>query len=37
MAAPDIRNGAKATAWEINSSRCGLDFFAAHTLSELKG
>ena len=30
-------NGAKATAWEITSNRCGPDFFAAHTLTELEG
>ena len=29
-------NGAKATAWEITSKRCGPDFFANHTLSELE-
>jgi molybdopterin-dependent oxidoreductase alpha subunit len=29
-------NGAKATAWEITSNRCGPDFFAKHTLSELE-
>ena len=29
-------NGAKATAWEITSKRCGPDFFAAHTLTELE-
>lgn len=29
-------NGAKATAWEITSRRCGPDFFAKHTLSELE-
>jgi molybdopterin-dependent oxidoreductase alpha subunit len=29
-------NGAKATAWEITSKRCGPDFFAAHTISELE-
>jgi molybdopterin-dependent oxidoreductase alpha subunit len=29
-------NGAKATAWEITAKRCGPDFFAAHTLSELE-
>lgn len=28
--------GAKATAWEITSRRCGLDFFAAHTVSSLE-
>jgi molybdopterin-dependent oxidoreductase alpha subunit len=30
-------NGAKATAWEITSKRVGPDFFAAHTLAELRG
>jgi molybdopterin-dependent oxidoreductase alpha subunit len=29
-------NGAKATAWEITSKRCGPDFFAEHTMSELE-
>jgi molybdopterin-dependent oxidoreductase alpha subunit len=29
-------NGAKATAWEITSKRCGPDFFVNHTLSELE-
>jgi anaerobic selenocysteine-containing dehydrogenase len=29
-------NGAKATAWEITSNRCGPDFFSTHTLSELE-
>jgi anaerobic selenocysteine-containing dehydrogenase len=29
-------NGAKATAWEITSKRCGPEFFAAHTMSELE-
>jgi molybdopterin-dependent oxidoreductase alpha subunit len=29
-------NGAKATAWEITSNRCGPDFFTKHTLSELE-
>src|ERR1700760_524691 len=28
--------GAKATAWEITSRRCGPDFFAAHTVTELE-
>ncbi|WP_454718869.1 FdhF/YdeP family oxidoreductase [Caulobacter segnis] len=28
-------NGAKATAWDMTSRRCGRDFFAAHTLTEL--
>ena len=30
-------NGAKATAWELTSRRCGPDFFAKHTVSELLG
>ncbi|MFC7554451.1 FdhF/YdeP family oxidoreductase [Pseudoroseomonas wenyumeiae] len=30
-------NGAKATAWEITSKRVGPDFFAGHTLAELRG
>ncbi|MBC9175767.1 FdhF/YdeP family oxidoreductase [Pseudoroseomonas ludipueritiae] len=30
-------NGAKATAWEITAKRAGPDFFAAHTLAELRG
>ena len=30
-------NGAKATAWEITTHRCGPDFFAAHTVTELLG
>lgn len=29
-------NGAKATAWEITNKRIDNDFFAAHTVSELK-
>ncbi len=29
-------NGAKATAWEITTARCGPDFFAAHTCRELE-
>ncbi len=29
-------NGAKATAWEITTKRVGPDFFAAHTLAELR-
>ncbi|WP_144142020.1 FdhF/YdeP family oxidoreductase [Paraburkholderia sp. BCC1884] len=29
-------NGAKATAWEITTKRVGADFFADHTLSELR-
>ena len=28
--------GAKATAWEITSRRCGPDFFAANTVTELE-
>ncbi|WP_326540495.1 FdhF/YdeP family oxidoreductase [Pseudorhodoferax sp.] len=30
-------NGAKATAWELTDKRLGPDFFAAHTLAELRG
>lgn len=30
-------NGAKATAWEITSKRCGPDFFADHNVTELEG
>ena len=30
-------NGAKATTWELTSARCTPDFFAAHTVSELRG
>ena len=30
-------NGAKATAWEITSHRCTPDFFARHTVTELRG
>ncbi|HEX5282121.1 MAG TPA: FdhF/YdeP family oxidoreductase [Micropepsaceae bacterium] len=30
-------NGAKATIWELTSRRCTPDFFAAHTVSELRG
>lgn len=30
-------NGAKATLWELTSHRCTPDFFAAHTVSELRG
>ena len=30
-------NGAKATAWELTSLRTDADFFARHTLSELRG
>ena len=29
-------NGAKATLWELTSRRCTPDFFARHTVSELK-
>jgi molybdopterin-dependent oxidoreductase alpha subunit len=29
-------NGAKATAWELTTSRVTLEFFAKHTLSELR-
>lgn len=29
-------NGAKATAWEATSLRCGPDFFAQHTLAALR-
>src|SRR5690349_16307340 len=29
-------NGAKATAWEITKKTTGPDFFAAHTVSELR-
>ena len=29
-------NGAKATLWELTTRRCTPDFFAAHTVSELK-
>lgn len=29
-------NGAKATAWELTSLRTGADFFAQHSLSELR-
>jgi molybdopterin-dependent oxidoreductase alpha subunit len=28
--------GAKATTWEITSRRCGLDFFAEHTVTSLE-
>ena len=31
-----VLRGAKATAWEITSRRCGPDFFTRHTLSELE-
>ncbi|WP_152046259.1 FdhF/YdeP family oxidoreductase [Aureimonas psammosilenae] len=30
-------NGAKAVAWEATKKRTGPDFFAAHTVEELKG
>ncbi|MEC7932943.1 MAG: molybdopterin-dependent oxidoreductase, partial [Pseudomonadota bacterium] len=30
-------NGAKATLWELTSRRCTPDFFAKHTVSELRG
>ena len=30
-------NGAKATLWELTRKRCGPDFFAGHTLAELRG
>ena len=30
-------NGAKATIWELTSDRCTPDFFAAHTVGELRG
>ncbi len=30
-------NGAKATIWDLTKKRCGPDFFAAHSLSELRG
>lgn len=30
-------NGAKATLWDLTSRRCTPDFFAHHTLSELRG
>ncbi|WP_282344065.1 FdhF/YdeP family oxidoreductase [Pseudomonas sp. PS02288] len=29
-------NGAKATAWEVTQLRCGPEFFARHTLRELR-
>ncbi len=28
-------NGAKATIWDLTTDRCGPEFFAAHTVSEL--
>jgi molybdopterin-dependent oxidoreductase alpha subunit len=30
-------NGAKATIWELTTRRCTPEFFAKHTVSELKG
>ena len=30
-------NGAKATLWELTRDRCTPDFFAEHTLAELRG
>jgi len=30
-------NGAKATLWELTSRRCTQEFFANHTISELRG
>ena len=30
-------NGAKATLWELTTRRCTPDFFAKHTVSELRG
>jgi molybdopterin-dependent oxidoreductase alpha subunit len=30
-------NGAKATAWDLTRHRCTPDFFAEHTLTELRG
>ncbi|WP_017671168.1 FdhF/YdeP family oxidoreductase [Blastomonas sp. AAP53] len=30
-------NGAKATLWELTSHRCTPEFFAKHTVSELRG
>ena len=30
-------NGAKATVWDLTRDRCGPEFFARHTVSELKG
>ncbi|TNC47002.1 FdhF/YdeP family oxidoreductase [Rubellimicrobium rubrum] len=30
-------NGAKATIWDLTSARCGPDFFAQHTVTELLG
>ena len=36
-AAEFCENGAKATAWELTSERLGPDFFARHSLTELRG
>src|SRR5581483_6893048 len=30
-------NGAKATLWELTTRRCTPEFFAKHTVSELRG
>lgn len=30
-------NGAKATIWDLTRDRCGPEFFAQHSLAELKG
>jgi len=30
-------NGAKATLWELTSARCTPEFFAAHSVTELRG
>jgi molybdopterin-dependent oxidoreductase alpha subunit len=30
-------NGAKATLWDLTTRRCTPDFFASHTVTELKG
>ena len=30
-------NGAKATIWELTSRRCGPEFFAEHSVGELRG
>ncbi|MBE7243484.1 MAG: FdhF/YdeP family oxidoreductase [Actinomycetospora chiangmaiensis] len=30
-------NGVKAVAWELTAHRCGPDFFAEHTVTELRG
>jgi len=29
-------NGAKSTIWELTRDRCGVDFFASHTVTELR-